>query len=71
MEGFKPHEDHLQEDDIEEYGIDWDAYADQRVQVHHSLYNPLDHLSHNPFVAHWLDEHNIVDVDVSSSPLTE
>ena len=71
LEGFQPHEDRLQEDEFEEYGIDWDTYDDQRVQAHHSQNNPLDHLGHNPFVAHWPDEHNVVDVEISPSPLTE
>lgn len=71
LAGYEPLADDLREDEIEEYGIDWNAYDDQRVQAHHSLNNHLDHLAHNPFVAHWPEEHNIVDVDVPSSPLTE
>ncbi|KAG2108391.1 uncharacterized protein F5147DRAFT_576953 [Suillus discolor] len=49
---FQPPEEDLDVDEIDEYGINWEAYEDQHIQAHHTEGNQPDHLGHNPFVAH-------------------
>ncbi|KAG1790754.1 uncharacterized protein HD556DRAFT_1433174 [Suillus plorans] len=57
-------------DEIDEYGIDWEAYEDQHIQAHHTEGNQPDHLGHNPFVAHRPDHFNIVEVEEPNCPLS-
>jgi hypothetical protein len=61
--GFEPEDEHLDADEIDEYGIDWDAYDDPMILNHHDSANPVDPLAHNPFVAHEPEEFSIVEVD--------
>lgn len=62
---FNPAEDNLTDDEIAEYGIDWDGYRDTHIHNHHSHNNPPDPFSQNPFVSHQPDTLNIVEVDES------
>jgi hypothetical protein len=72
-QGFSPQifeapEETLGEDDIDEYGIDWDAYNDWGIQEHHHQYNPIDHLADNPFIAHWPEQLNEIIVEEPNCP---
>jgi len=67
---FEPIEEELDMDQIEEYGIDWEAYEDQHIQAHHMEGNPPDHLSHNPFVAYRPEHFNMVEVEEPNCPLS-
>ena len=67
---FEPRADSLDEEDLAEYGIDWDAYHDNRIQQHHSTNNPTDPFPQNPFIAHQPDTFSMVEVDESRCPFT-
>ena len=49
---FEPVEDILEENEIDEYGIDWETYQDARFQEHHSAANPTETFPENPFITH-------------------
>lgn len=70
LQDFQPVADDLAPEEIEEYGIDWDAFEDHQLHNHHASENPPDHLAHNPFVAHWPQQHNVVEVEEPDCPLT-
>jgi len=67
---FDPVEDNLMDDEIAEYGIDWDGYWDNHILNHHSGNNPPDPFSQNPFVSHQPDNLNTVQVDESRCPFS-
>lgn len=67
---FDPRADVLDGEDIAEYGIDWNAYYDNRIQQHHSTNNPTDPFLQNPFVAHQPDTFSLVQVEESRCPFT-
>lgn len=67
---FEPSADTLDEEDLPEYGIDWEAYHDNRIQQHHSINNPTDPFPQNPFIAHQPDTFSIVQVEESRCPFT-
>ncbi|KAG1852846.1 hypothetical protein DFJ58DRAFT_660990 [Suillus subalutaceus] len=66
---FQPIVDDLTPEEIDEYGIDWEAYDDHHIRHHNVEENPPDHLQNNPFIAHWPEQHNIVEVEVPGCPL--
>ncbi|KAF8194613.1 hypothetical protein BJ912DRAFT_825641, partial [Pholiota molesta] len=68
---FEPVDELLEQNDIAEYGVDWDAYQDNRIQEHHAASNPTDPFPQNPFVTHRPDSLNMVHVDESRCPFTE
>ncbi|KAG1901613.1 uncharacterized protein F5891DRAFT_950393 [Suillus fuscotomentosus] len=70
LQDFQPAADDLAPEEIEEYGIDWEAFEDHHLHSHHASENPPDHLAHNPFVAHWPEQHNVVEVEEPDCPLT-
>jgi hypothetical protein len=70
LPGFQSVADDVALEDIEEYGIDWEAFEDRHLLSHHSGENPPDHLAHNPFVAHWPEQYNIIEVEEPDHPLT-
>lgn len=39
------------------------------MHSHNASENPPYHLAHNPFVAHWPEQHNVVEVDEPDCPL--
>ncbi|KAH7907470.1 hypothetical protein BJ138DRAFT_1014449 [Hygrophoropsis aurantiaca] len=72
--GFQPHDYHvpeeqLEEDQIAEYGIDWDAYHDSHVLAHHDNTNAPDLLINNPFMAYQPERLNDIQVDEPNCPL--
>ncbi|KAG1737484.1 uncharacterized protein EDB91DRAFT_1054992 [Suillus paluster] len=67
---FQPPDKDLNADEVDEYGIDWEAYEDQRIHAHHTEGNQPDHLGHNPFVAHRPDHFNMVKVKEPNCPLS-
>ena len=70
--GFQPLGDPMDNDeDVAEYGIDWDAYHDQRIYDHHAISNPMDPFPRNPFVAHQPETLNVIQVDESRCPFTQ
>ena len=54
---------------VQEYGIDWEAYDDHQIRDHNADENPSDHLENNPFVAHWPEQHSVVEVEAPDCPL--
>ncbi len=67
---FEPLEDTVSPDEVAEYGIDWDAYNNSQIHDHHSANNSTDQFSENPFISHYPDKFNIVDVQESRCPFT-
>lgn len=67
---FEPLNEAIDEDEIAEYGVDWDAYQDARIQEHHATANPLDPFAHNPFITHRPDNLNMVHIDESRCPFS-
>ena len=68
---FEPVEDILEENEIDEYGIDWETYQDARFQEHHSAANPTDTFPENPFITHRPESLSMVHVDESRCPFTQ
>ncbi|KDR69125.1 hypothetical protein GALMADRAFT_77882 [Galerina marginata CBS 339.88] len=68
---FEPMEDVLEEHDIDEYGVDWEAYQDAHIQQHHATANPTDPFPQNPFVVHRPDTFSMVHVDESRCPFSD
>lgn len=68
---FEPVEEVMEEEDIHNYGVDWDAYQDSRIQEHHAAHNPTDPFPQNPFVAHSPETYNMVHVDETRCPFTD
>jgi hypothetical protein len=68
---FQPVEETLGVDEVPEYGIDWNAYQDARIQNHHLTNNPADPFPENPFVSHQPETFNMVNVDESRCPFTD
>ncbi|KAG0707023.1 hypothetical protein DFH29DRAFT_980038 [Suillus ampliporus] len=60
---FQPPDEDLNADEVDNYGIDWEAYKDQRIHAHHTE-------GHNPFVAHRPDHFNMVEVEELNCPLS-
>lgn len=67
---FEPLDDNLAPDEVAEYGIDWDAYNNGQIHEHHSTNNPADPFPENPFISHYPDNFNVVDVQESRCPFT-
>ncbi|KAJ3502998.1 hypothetical protein NLJ89_g8633 [Agrocybe chaxingu] len=67
---FEPHHESLDQHDLEEYGIDWDAHQIPQIQQHHAAANPTDPFSQNPFVAHQPDKLNMVEIDETRCPFS-
>lgn len=67
---FDPPEDTLSADEVAEYGIDWDAYNNHRIHDHHSNNNSTDQFAENPFISHYPDDFNVVDVQESKCPFS-
>lgn len=68
--GFEPVEDTIEAEELAKYGVDWDAYQDQRIQEHHTATNPPDPFAHNPFISYHPDNLNMVHVDESRFPFS-
>jgi len=68
---FEPIEDVLEGHDIDEYGVDWEAYQDVHIQQHHAAANPTDPFPQNPFVVHKPDTFSMVHVDESRCPFSD
>ncbi|KAF8971337.1 hypothetical protein BDZ97DRAFT_1900286 [Flammula alnicola] len=68
---FEPVEDDIEQSNIDEYGVDWDAYHDTRIQEHHAEANPTDPFPQNPFVAHQPESLSMVHVDESRCPFSD
>ena len=68
---FQPIEETLGVDEVSEYGIDWNAYQDTRIQNHHTSNNLGDPFPRNPFVSHQPGTFNMVNVDESRCPFTD
>jgi len=67
--------DHLQnnddEDNLDSYGIDWDAYFDDTLQEHHTQNNQSNHIHNdNPFQTHSPRFMSHVEVKPPPSPFT-
>ena len=67
---FEPLEDTVPPDEVAEYGVDWDAYHDRQIHDHHSANNSADTFAENPFISHYPDNFNVVDVQESRCPFT-
>ena len=67
---YIPPADVVTEDDIAEYGVDWDTLDDRRYQSHHREANPPDLLGDNPFLSHEPEEFSAVDVEEPRCPFS-
>lgn len=67
---FEPIGDDVEEENVDEYGVDWEAYQDRRIQEHHAATNPADPFPQNPFVAHTPDVLSTVEVEESHCPFS-
>lgn len=60
----------ISQDELAEYGIDWDAYDDQNIRSHHESENSSDDLGTNPFLAYEPEEFSGVIVEEPNCPLS-
>ena len=68
---FEPIEDNVEEENMDEYGVDWEAYHDTQIQEHHAATNPTDPFPQNPFVAHTPETLSMVEVEESRCPFSD
>lgn len=71
LPAFEPIADDLDPDQVHEYGIDWEALDDNQILQHHVGHNHPDHLTNNPFVAHWPEEYHVVEVLEPNCPFSQ
>lgn len=67
---FEPLEDTVPPNEVAEYGTDWDVYHNRQIHDHHSANNSADTFAENPFISHYPDNFNVVDVQESRCPFT-
>ena len=58
-------------ENIDEYGVDWEAYQNTQIQEHHAAANPTDPFPQNPFVAHTPESLSTVEVEESRCPFSD
>lgn len=59
----------IPEDEVEEYGIDWDAYEDSRIRTHHDRHNAIDAQGVEPLETQRPAQHTVVEVQEPDCPL--
>jgi hypothetical protein len=68
---FEPMQDNVEAENIDEYGVDWEAYQNTQIQEHHTAANPTDPFPQNPFVAHTPETLSMVEVEESRCPFSD
>jgi hypothetical protein len=57
-------------EDIESYGIDWEAFDDRHIRAHHGNSNPADAADDNPFLTRRPEKLSDVEVIEPNCPLS-
>ncbi|CAL1698951.1 unnamed protein product [Somion occarium] len=65
-----PVQEPISEEEIPEYGIDWNDYANPALQAHHNNANASDVLGNNPFVIYQPETLHNVEVNEPNCPLS-
>lgn len=68
--GITGFHEEISNDEVQEYGIDWEAYDDSTIRTHHEAENPDDLLGPNPFLSFQPEELSQVVVEEPNCPLS-
>lgn len=67
--GIRGITDSIPDEELAEYGIDWDAIDNIGLQVHHNNHNAPELQNRDPLLTHRPDRHTMVEVQAPNCPL--
>lgn len=70
MRGFGSGEDEEDVDDLQGFGIDWEAFDDDAILAHHLANNPDNATYENPFQPHHPHHFSHVEIQLPNNPFT-